>query len=435
MPVDLKDIKAKPEPRRDHYGRYMIPNGLIGKKAGHEPYTRATTVAKGMADTYGLEQWQQGQVANGMGRKPPLVKLARSHPKYDEAKGVYREIVEAAFEASDGADGRRAGTALHKQTERLDLGEISTDDADLDADDRARLIEYEAALAKDGIEVEREHVEEIVIFKGMDHADAEALDGWRIAGTPDRVLVLPDGRRVIGDLKTGKSMDHGKLEFAVQLAIYANHTNTYNVEKDKLGPRIDVDRSTGIIIHLPSLGDVSCEVYTIDLDIGYGALICAMERREWQKQERNVLKPYRVSRVGTGGSTAQRDWLAERIQRIITASHGMDTQIMANGDRHDPASLLVALWDLTDIPMPLPQTLSPDDIQQMDGVCSGVEMAFELAIAPSPPGEEIIDPTAVVHTTKKATKKTTKKQPAKKATAKKAAKKQPAKKATTRKKQ
>ena len=407
MPADLSTIKA--EPRRDQYGRYLIPNGLKGSKAGHEPYTRATTIAKGMADTYGLEQWQQGQVANGMGRKPQLVKLARSHPFYDAAKATYREIVDAAFEASDGADGRRAGTALHAQTERLDRGQISTDDPDLDPDDRARLIEYQSTLAANGVEIDRDHIEQVVCFRGLVHPDGQASDGWRIAGTPDRVATLADGRRVIADLKTGKSMDYGGLEFAIQLAIYANHTDTFDTGRDRLGPRIDVDRSTGLIIHLPSLGEVFCRLYLIDLEVGYGALLCAMERREWQKAGRNVMQPYRVVSAGTGGATAQRDWIAERIQGILAASHGTDTQIMANGDRHDPASLLVALWELTEVPIPLPPTLTPDQITQMDAVCSGVEMRFELAIAPGPPGRAIGSTTKKAAPKKAAAKRATKK--------------------------
>lgn len=431
--VNLRELKPKPEPPRDRWSRYLIPEE-DGKR---EPYTRATTVAKGMADTFGLEQWQQGQIANGMGRKPALVKLARSHPIYDEAKSVYKEIIEAAFEASDGADGRRAGTALHKQTERLDLGLITLD-TDLDPDDLARLTEYQMCLMDNGITIELEHIEEILLFRGLRHTDGQAKAGWRIAGTADRIARLPDGRRVIADLKTGKNVDQGALEFAVQLAIYANHTDTYDAETDTVGERIEVDRSTGLIIHLPSQGEVKCELHTIDLNVGFGALICSMERREWQKEATTVLTPYRVTNPGSGGSTALRDWIGERIQRIlIAADENGEVQTMANGDRHDAATLLVALWQLIDVEMPLPQTLTPDEVDNMDAVCSNVETIFELALPgprpgqPAPDIEKLVtkDPPAKKKTTKKAAKKPA----AKKTAAKKATKKAAAKKTTTRK--
>lgn len=382
MSANLKGIEEKPEPPRDRYGRYLVPTG---KKGAGESYTRATTVAKGMADTYGLEQWQQAMVANGMGRKPALVKMARNHPKYDDAKSTYREIVEAAFEASDGADGRRAGTALHKLTERHDLGLIDDYDA-LDGDDGARLMAYINTLERKGIEVDRTHVEEVLLLQGLQ--GTESSEGWRVAGTADRFVHLPDGRYVIADLKTGKSVDLGALEFAVQLSIYSNHNATFDAATGKVGERIEVDRSTGLIIHLPAQGEVMCQLHTIDLEVGYGALLCAMERREWQKEGKKVLSPYRPINGGTGGETAQRDWIAERIQRILDASNGHEPKRMADGSEMTPAELLVALWEMTDIPMPLPKQLHPSAIEEMDSICFGVEGKFQLALPPARPGAE-----------------------------------------------
>lgn len=365
------DQIAKPEPARDRWGRYLIPTG---PKGGLEAHTRATTVARGLDDTYGLERWQMAQVANGLGRKPALVKMARNHPDYEGNKGVYREIVDAALEASDSADGRRAGTALHKLTERWDLGLVSEADlAAMDRDDYHRLQEYVSALGVAGVEIHPEHAEEILVINRTVNIGGQDFE-WRIAGTADRIVTLADGRRVIADLKTAQNVDHGQLAFAVQLAIYANHTHVFDAATGKLKPRIDVDRKEGLIIHLPSQGDVSCQLYTIDLELGFRGLLCAMERRDLQAVGRDALTPYRPSYVGTGGVTAQRDWLAERIQQVL--AH----------DDPEAAALLVSVWEMTDVPMPLPQTLTPEQIENMDNVLFGVEGAYELPFPPHRPG-------------------------------------------------
>jgi len=367
------DHIAKPEPARDRWGRYLIPTG---PKGGLEAHTRATTIARGLDDTYGLERWQMAQVANGLGRKPALIKLARNHPDYEPNKTVYREIVDAALEASDSADGRRAGTALHKLTERWDLGLLSEADlVAMDRDDNARLMEYQAALRIAGLEIHPEHAEEILVINKTVTIGGIDYD-WKIAGTADRIVTLADGRRVIADLKTSKNVDHGQLAFAVQLAIYANHTHVFDAATGKLKDRIDVDRTQGIIIHLPSQGEVSCQLYTIDLELGFRGLMCAMERRDLQALGRDALQAYRPTYVGTGGSTAQRDWLAERIQRII--SH----------DDQGAANLLVSVWEMTDVPMPLPQTLTSEHIECMDNVLFGVEGAYELAFPLYRPGTQ-----------------------------------------------
>jgi hypothetical protein len=64
--------------QRDRYGRYMIipPTGSKSR-----PYTRATTIAKALDDTYNLEQWKLRICAQGLATRPDLIaRIATTSP-------------------------------------------------------------------------------------------------------------------------------------------------------------------------------------------------------------------------------------------------------------------------------------------------------------------------------------------------------------------
>ncbi len=350
LAVDTIATEPKPEPPRDRWGRYLIPDAK-GKPVAH---TRATTVAKTMADTYALEQWQMRQVAAGLARRQDLIGLAAAHDP-DTDRKVFEEIVEGALEASGSAEGRRAGITLHRFTELVDLGQRTLDE--IPEPYRARVADYRTTLDGAGVQVHPEWVEQIFV-----------ADAYTIAGTADRIVTLADGRRVIADLKTGKSVDFGQLEFAIQLAIYANHDATFSQATGRRGKRIDVDRTTGLIIHLPAQG-TGCPLYTIDLAKGYDALITAMEVREWRKVK--PLAPYRPLAVGTGGETALGDWLRDRVRAL--AGH--------------PAAVadLRARWPST-VPQPLPEIPSPVMVEDLATALDRVEAAHKIPFGASRPG-------------------------------------------------
>lgn len=352
--IDVASIatEPKPEPPRDRWGRYLIPD----PKGKPVPHTRATTVAKTMADTYALEQWQMRQVAAGLARRQDLIGLAAAHDP-DTDRKVFEEIVEGALEASGSAEGRRAGTTLHRFTELVDLGQRQVDE--IPEPYRARVADYRTALTDAGVQVHPEWVEQIFV-----------ADAYTIAGTADRIVTLADGRRVIADLKTGKSVDFGQLEFAIQLAIYANHDATFSQATGRRGRRIDVDRETGLIIHLPAQG-TGCALYTIDLAKGYDALITAMEVREWRKVK--PLTPYRVMNPGTGGAGALRAWLVQRIEAV--AGHPLALTELAQR------------WPAT-VPQPLPAELAKHQIEDLATCLDRVEAAHQIPFGSTRPGLE-----------------------------------------------
>src|SRR5574338_583746 len=62
--------EMRPEPKRDRYGRYLIPHPDTGKETA---WTRATTFAKTVSDTFGLTKWELRMVSLGLAKRPDLL--------------------------------------------------------------------------------------------------------------------------------------------------------------------------------------------------------------------------------------------------------------------------------------------------------------------------------------------------------------------------
>src|SRR5574343_1029362 len=95
MSLALTDIPSPPQPPIDRWGRYLLP----GPDGEPRPHTRATTIAKTIADTTALEKWKMRMVAAGIGRRQELYALASSHDPETNRK-VIEEITDKAMEAA-----------------------------------------------------------------------------------------------------------------------------------------------------------------------------------------------------------------------------------------------------------------------------------------------------------------------------------------------
>jgi hypothetical protein len=233
----------------------MPPNGT--KRVA---YRRATTFVGCLDDTNGLMKWMSRQVALGMGQRKDLVLAAAAADPADKKK--LGEIADKAAEHAKGISGDAAetGTALHSLTERIDrglpLGVIPSEyKADLEAYRRAT-----EAIEFVGIEEFRVH------------------DQWKVAGTADRKGVLHD-RTMIMDIKTG-SIDYPH-KMAMQLAMYSRSV-PYDIATDTRGTdATPVDLNRGVIIHLPA-GQGRCELFEIDIAVGWGACLIARQVWDWR---------------------------------------------------------------------------------------------------------------------------------------------------------
>lgn len=252
---------------RDRWDRPLIIP--VGGGVVPVPYTRVSTMAKALDDTTNLTAWKLRTVAVGLARRPDLrarvAGVIASFPDDPVADGK-RDLAGILADASEAGGASRAasmGTAWHDLTAAVDLGADPDDLEGVDADLARRLREYmEATALLDVLAVERFVV----------------VDDLMAAGTLDRLYRLPDGRVVVGDVKTGSSDPAYPLSVCVQVATYA-HGSSYNPNTGARAPlHPDLDPTTGLLIHLPQRGK-GCRVYELDLTAGWEAARTAAQVR------------------------------------------------------------------------------------------------------------------------------------------------------------
>ena len=260
---------------RDRWGRPLVvqPDG-----SERVAYTRVTTVADSLDNRRTLEAWLQRCVAVGLVDRPDLLALVASYnPTVDD-----REIdvhVRAASEAGKAHARANLGTALHRFAQRMDEGEPDVVapppwNADLDA------------YAKATVGFRWDVIEELVV-----------LDELMIAGSPDRIGLVPDGRLVIADLKTGRGHeDTGELEFgwlkmAIQLALYSRARFIYDQRTDERRPMPEVDQDVALIIHLPA-GEARCQLWELDIARGWELALLALDVRAARTAWKSLRRPW-----------------------------------------------------------------------------------------------------------------------------------------------
>ena len=274
------------EPPRDRYGRYLIPDPETGKQM---PYTRATTFAKSVSDTFGLTKWMLRMGGLGLAqRQDLLLGIAAADPS--DTKTLDSLMAEAKEHAGANS-GATIGTALHSFTEQVDRGEWPTIPAPWDADVAA----YVEAVAAAGLTILPEWIEKVVVIPSL-----------KVAGTLDRIVRTADGRLVIADLKTGKDVSYAMGEIAVQLALYAAAAYTFDPATGELDAMPVVDQAEALVFHAPA-GKGTCSVLSVDIAAGREMFETIEVVRQWRKR-RDLHRPYatggRVTTLPSVGTTA-----------------------------------------------------------------------------------------------------------------------------------
>jgi hypothetical protein len=242
-------------------------------------WTRATTIANTLSDPWGLVDWKMRMVAKGVATRDDLRALASALP-LDTGKKQLNEVAQDAIEYAGGSSGRNMGTALHEWTAQADRGEAPEVPSPWDRDLEA----YHAALSVYGVRVSVGMVEQIV-----------CLPDLGVAGTFDRIIVWPPSWH-IADVKTAASLDYSWLEIAVQEALYANAEYLWDADAETWEPMPPVDRTQGLVMHLP-VGQARCDLYWVDLEIGWEAVTLAVDVREWRKRK-DIHRPFGVDLLG-----------------------------------------------------------------------------------------------------------------------------------------
>ena len=297
-PFSATDSQQDGDAKRDRYGRYLIPHPETGKET---PWTRATTFAKSISDTYVLSQWSQRMVAKGIAMRQDLRSLAAATPLTDRDK--LNKIAEDAKTFAGAKESANLGTAMHAFTEALDRGENQFLDS-LSTEEVADIKAYRVTLAEAGIEVLPEYIEKTVVWTE-----------YGVAGTLDRIVRMPDGTLRIGDLKTGRDLSYGWTEIAIQLGIYASASRIWDWKTQSFTEMPPVDKSVAVVFHLP-VGEAKCTIYELNIAEGIKAAELCHQVREWRKT-RYLARPLTTATSGTQETLVQP---ASDLERVRAAS-------------------------------------------------------------------------------------------------------------------
>lgn len=311
------DVFADPagfrEVKRDRWGRYVLPDPHTGVERG---WTRASTLARVLADEYNLERWKRRQTARGVALNKDLIAGIVACDVED--KKTLNELVDKAMERAESSSGATLGTALHNFTHRLDRGEPL---ASLRAPDPlgADLVEYQATMKRHGLTTVPGLVERIVVCPALGAAGTfDRIWQQRISYGSERPLT-------VGDLKTGRSVDWSWLEWAIQLAIYANATHMWDPSTNsyvEMPPPSVLDRDRALVLHLP-VGQATGQVYGVNIIEGWEAAQVAEQARQ-----------YRNSGKGYGWLITPADPTALLVHRVSQAD---GPELARLWERHHPA--------------------------------------------------------------------------------------------------
>jgi hypothetical protein len=318
--VDVRDADA----RRDGNGRYLIPDlpadyraqfaaqGYAVPAARATGRTRATTFAKSISDTFTLSAWSQRMVAKGLGMRPDLV-VASAAARVDD-KTTLDGIVDQAKDAAAARASANVGTAVHTLTEEDDRGQLKLDLVPAPYGDDVRA--WREALAAHNLRTDPGYIERSVLNTR-----------WNIAGSFDRLFQLPNGTWVVGDLKTGRNLQYGWNEIAIQLVIYALADAIYDWARDVFLPMPEGLRTDyALVVHLPA-GTGQAEVYRVDLRAAAEAADLCERVRAW-RSTRNLAQLLTVVDEGPVAETT-----AQFMDRAFEAT---DRQVCPLcGETHD----------------------------------------------------------------------------------------------------
>jgi hypothetical protein len=283
-PKPVMSVSGQPKKvLRDHLGRYAVvlpgETELELYKSSGNPVgrTRATTFNKKGTDKKNINDWGKRNVLIGAARRRDLV-LQATGLTHEDDKDRLNALVVQLEETAGSKVGSDLGTYLHEFTEYIDAGLKTWQDAPEEF--RRSLHLYTDMLAEYGLEPIRSLIERTTIIREY---------GW-VCGTFDRIFFhRPSGQYVIGDLKTGKTMDYGKNEVETQLWIYAhgvNQNGIYDWNTRTWGPAQDLERydpaewggaqlqvseTVGVVIHMPVQGPKEGTVELLWADLENGA--------------------------------------------------------------------------------------------------------------------------------------------------------------------
>jgi hypothetical protein len=244
--------------------------------------SRPSNYAKPLDDESALTNWRIDTAAFGVAGSKEL--QARYISTKREDRKAITKLREDAINAGRGGEAAAIGTAIHAMSVRWEDPE----------DDFSPPDPYLSALRAYSLEMDR------LGLKSFLYECAMVNTSYNTAGTADRIyelshpLIAPDGTildrgtLVIGDLKTGKTLEYSMGEYACQLALYAGG-ELYDVVNEVFLPTPAVNQDWGLIAWIPSDQEQGhCEMIWIDLNAGNHAAWLASMVKDHRKLWRNT---------------------------------------------------------------------------------------------------------------------------------------------------
>ncbi len=377
---DLNDIGApvRPAPERDRWGRYRIPHPDTAKM---QSWTRATTFASSIADTFGLSRWQTRMACYGLAHRPDLYAEAASVTDPDAGRATLDRIAEAAKEYAGTSTRARLGTALHAFAEQVDAG---ADLAVIPDQWRPDIAAYRAAMDAANVTIDPAHIERVVV-----------IPRHGVAGTFDR-LVTVDGRRYVADLKTGKDLAYSWTEIAIQLALYAHATHIFDPAAVELAPMPEVELDRALVMHLP-VGTATCTLHWVDIAAGWEAAELCAAVRTWRKRK-GLAQPVELDvSAQLEASMAEPVAVAEALPAAVDDLHQRRTEWVTGRLAHLKASpvardIVRRAWPAEVPPKP------PWTAEQIDALVPALSAGEAAICAPFPESDPARPSTVTPHT-------------------------------------
>ena len=275
-----------PEPPRvkvvyDGWGRYKLPSPSTGRPTA---FTRATTVAGTLDDTYNINRWKTRETVKALialmhndarvqedGFDTPegdhietLRRLIR-----DEDKGGIDKLLDHITNVAGGRDAAELGEAVHAWLEAVDIRTVLP--RDVPEMFQPYLTAYLELLARHGLRALPQYVERIAINERGEQT---------IVGTLDRIYqVIATGELILGDVKTSKTLEYGYLTYAVQMAVYGYAEKLLKIDGSGWEPMPELNSEFAIIMHVPSDQPERASAVTLDLWYGGESMILSLEAR------------------------------------------------------------------------------------------------------------------------------------------------------------
>lgn len=298
-------VSGRAVPTFNGNGQYRLPHPDTGKLTS---YTRASTVAKTLEDTWMLDGWAKRMMLLGLQRslalQADLDQLVAEYPAQNTgnpARDLRKPLNDLAEEAQFRAGAKAAaefGTATHAWCEWVDHGGWIWGVPEMF---RPWVFAHRRVLAENGLTVDPNWTERIVLNTQ-----------YGIAGTLDRLFWTHDRYLHLGDIKTSRGMDYSWLYFAIQLAIYHGSSHVLSLDGTHWEPMPPLEPHTVLVMHLPRDDPEASRIVPISMSFGQKALETAMAvrrlRSSAEKSAQSV--PY------TLGS-----WKSSPEARIIMARH------------------------------------------------------------------------------------------------------------------